>query len=243
MAIILKRNAEIRDYKIQLENMLNDVNENINNPDYTYYELESLNNSFEKFANIMRPSLNELVKTELLQELENQVDYANKNEEFEEMDSYSFGQKIFQDRVDGEKIFQDHVKGLSLYEGYYIHTTDNENALKGVEYHGGDLYEYVSEAAKEDFENLNKIPNESEKFAAYRQYAIPEVFTEYAKDVESSEYDENYFIDVDNITLADVMVIHNAISDELGEERIYSKEEILKELKKDDMDLENDIDM
>ena len=45
MAIILKRNAEIRDYKIKLENMLNNVNESINNPDYTYYELESLNNS------------------------------------------------------------------------------------------------------------------------------------------------------------------------------------------------------
>lgn len=233
MAIILKRNAEIRDYKIKLENMLNDVNESINNPDYTYYELESLNNSFEEFANIMRPSLDELVKSELLVELEKQVDYAKSNEEFEEMDSYSFGQKIF----------QDHVEVLSLYEGYYTHATDNENALKGVEYHGGDLYEYVSKEAKEDFKNLNKIPNESEKFAAYMQYAIPEVFTEYAKDVASLEYDENYFIDVDNITLADVMVIHNAISDELGEERIYSKEEILKELKKDDMDLENDIDI
>lgn len=214
MAIILKRNAEIRDYKIKLENMLNDVNESINNPDYTYYELESLNNSFEEFANIMRPSLDELVKSELLVELEKQVDYAKSNEEFEEMDSYSFGQKIF----------QDHVEVLSLYEG-------------------GDLYEYVSKEAKEDFENLNKIPNESEKFAAYMQYAIPEVFTEYAKDVASLEYDDNYEIDVDNITLADVMVIHNAISDEFGEERIYSKEEILKELNKDDMDLKNDIDM
>lgn len=233
MAIILKRNAEIRDYKIQLENMLNDVNENIDNPDYTYYELESLNNKFEEFANIMRPSLNELVKTELLQELENQVDYANRTGVFEEMDSYSFG----------EKIFQDHVKVLSLYERYYIHAIDNENALKGVEYHGGDLYKYVSEAAKKNFENLNKIPNESEKFAAYMKYAIPDVLTDYAKEVDMSEYDDNYEIDVNNITLADVMAIHNAISDELGEERIYSKEEILKELNKDDMNLEEDIDM
>ena len=75
------------------------------------------------------------------------------------------------------------------------------------------------------------------------QYAIPEVLTDYVKEVDMSEYDDNYEIDVDNITLADVMVIHNAISDEFGEERIYSKEEILKELNKDDMDLKNDIDM
>ena len=233
MAIILKRNAEIRDYKIKLENMLNDVNESINNPDYTYYELESLNNSFEEFANIMRPSLDELVKTELLTELEKQVDYAKDNEEFEEMDSYSFGQKIF----------QDHVKGLSLYEGYYLHTADNENALSGIEYNGGYLYENVYDSVKDYFNDINKIPNESEKFAAYMQYAIPEVLTDYVKEVDMSEYDDNYEIDVDNITLADVMVIHNAISDEFGEERIYSKEEILKELNKDDMDLKNDIDM
>lgn len=233
MAIILKRNAEIRDYKIKLENMLNDVNESINNPDYTYYELESLNNSFEEFANIMRPSLDELVKSELLQELEKQVDYANDNENFEEMDSYSFGQKIY----------QDHVEGLSLYEGYYMHTTDNENALKGVEYNGGYLYENVYDSVEDYFNDINKIPNKSEKFAAYMKYAIPEVLTDYAKEVDMSEYDDNYEIDVDNITLADVMVIHNAISDEFGEERIYSKKEILKELNKDDMDLKNDIDI
>lgn len=233
MAIILKRNAELRDYKIKLENMLNDVNESINNPDYTYYELESLNNSFEEFANIMRPSLDELVKSELLVELEKQVDYAKDNEEFEEMDSYSFGQKIF----------QDHVKGLSLYEGYYLNTADNENALSGIEYNGGYLYENVYDSVEDYFNDINKIPNESEKFAAYMQYAIPEVLTDYVKEVDMSEYDDNYEIDVDNITLADVMVIHNAISDEFGEERIYSKEEILKELNKDDMDLKNDIDM
>lgn len=78
MSTILRRNADIRDYKMRLESMLNEVNENINNPDYN---LESLNNRFEEFANIMRPSLDELVKTELLSELEKQVDYAKDNEE------------------------------------------------------------------------------------------------------------------------------------------------------------------
>ena len=230
MAKILRRNADIKDYKMRLESMLKDVNDNIDTPDYN---LEILNNRFEEFANIMRPSLDELVKTELLEELEKQVDYAKENEEFEEMDSYSFGQKIF----------QDHVEDLSLYQGYYTYTVDNENALKGITYHGGELYNRVSELAEDYFTDINKIPNETEKFAAYMDYAIAEVFTDYAKEVDMSEYDDNYEIDEDNITLADVMAIHNAISDELGEERTYNKEDILQELNKDNKDLDEDIDI
>ncbi len=229
MSTILRRNADIRDYKTRLESMLNEVNENINNPDYN---LESLNNRFEEFANIMRPSLAELVKTELLSELEKQVDYAKDNEEFEEMDSYSFGQKIF----------QDHVEDLSLYQGYYTYTVDNENALKGIEYNGGELYESVSESVEDYFNDINKMPNETEKFAAYMEYGITDVFVDYAKYVDMSEYAENYDIDFDNITLADVMAIHNAISDELNIERKYSKEDILKELD-NDMNEDKDLDM
>lgn len=39
------------------------------------------------------------------------------------------------------------------------------------------------------------------------------------------------------------MAIHNAISDELGEERTYNKEDILQELNKDNKDLDEDIDI
>lgn len=229
MAKILKRNADIREYKITLEQRLEQIKENIDNPDF---DLEGLNNRLEEFANWMRPDLDELVKSELLEELEKQVDYAKDNEEFEVMDSYSFGQKVF----------DDHVNDLSLYQGYYMYTLDNENALKGIEYHGGDLYRDVSDSVDEYFSDINTIPNESEKFAVYMNYGMASVFESYAKEIDMSDYKRGYQVDTDNITLGDVMAIHNAISKDLEVEPIYSKEDILKELD-NDMDKDKDLDI
>lgn len=229
MAKILKRNADIREYKITLEQRLEQIKDNIDNPDF---DLEGFNNRLEEFANWMRPDLDELVKTELLEELEKQVDYAKDNEEFEVMDSYSFGQKVF----------DDHVNDLSLYQGYYMYTLDNENALKGIEYHGGDLYRDVSDSVDEYFSDINTIPNESEKFAAYMESGMASVFESYAKEIDMSDYKRGYQVDTDNITLGDVMAIHNAISKDLEVEPIYSKEDILKELD-NDMDKDKDLDI
>jgi hypothetical protein len=229
MTKILKRNADIREYKITLEQRLEQIKENIDNPDF---DLEGFNNRLEEFANWMRPDLDELVKSELLEELEKQVDYAKDNEEFEIMDSYSFGQKVF----------DDHVNDLSLYQGYYMYTLDNENALKGIDYHGGDLYRDVSDSVDEYFSDINTIPNESEKFAVYMNYGMASVFESYAKEIDMSDYKRGYQVDTDNITLGDVMAIHNAISKDLEVEPIYSKEDILKELD-NDMDKDKDLDI
>lgn len=229
MAKILKRNADIREYKITLEQRLEQIKDNIDNPDF---DLEGFNNRLEEFANWMRPDLDELVKSELLEELEKQVDYAKDNEEFEIMDSYSFGQKVF----------DDHVNDLSLYQGYYMYTLDNENALKGIDYHGGDLYRDVSDSVDEYFSDINTIPNESEKFAVYMNYGMVSVFESYAKEIDMSDYKRGYQVDTDNITLGDVMAIHNAISKDLEVEPIYSKEDILKELD-NDMDKDKDLDI
>lgn len=229
MTKILKRNADIREYKITLEQRLEKIKENIDNPDFN---LEEFNNRLEEFANWMRPDLDELVKSELLEELEKQVDYAKDNEEFEVMDSYSFGQKVF----------DDHVNDLSLYQGYYMYTLDNENALKGIDYHGGDLYRDVSDSVDEYFSDINTIPNESEKFAVYMNYGMASVFESYAKEIDMSDYKRGYQVDTDNITLGDVMAIHNTISKDLEVEPIYSKEDILKELD-NDMDKDKDLDI
>lgn len=229
MTKILKRNADIREYKITLEQRLEQIKENIDNPDF---DLEGFNNRLEEFANWMRPDLDELVKSELLKELEKQVDYAKDNEEFEIMDSYSFGQKVF----------DDHVNDLSLYQGYYMYTLDNENALKGIDYHGGNLYRDVSDSVDEYFSDINTIPNESEKFAVYMNYGMASVFESYAKEIDMSDYKRGYQVDTDNITLGDVMAIHNAISKDLEVEPIYSKEDILKELD-NDMDKDKDLDI
>ena len=229
MTKILKRNADIREYKITLEQRLEQIKENIDNPDF---DLEGFNNRLEEFANWMRPDLDELVKSELLEELEKQVDYAKDNEEFEIMDSYSFGQKVF----------DDHVNDLSLYQGYYMYTLDNENTIKGIEYHGGDLYRDVSDSVDEYFSDINTIPNESEKFAVYMNYGMASVFESYAKEIDMSDYKRGYQVDTDNITLGDVMAIHNAISKDLEVEPIYSKEDILKELD-NDMDKDKDLDI
>lgn len=229
MTKILKRNADIREYKITLEQRLEQIKENIDNPDF---DLEGFNNRLEEFANWMRPDLDELVKSELLEELEKQVDYAKDNEEFEVMDSYSFGQKVF----------DDHVNDLSLYQGYYMYTLGNENALKGIDYHGGDLYRDVSDSVDEYFSDINTIPNESEKFAVYMNYGMASVFESYAKEIDMSDYKRGYQVDTDNITLGDVMAIHNAISKDLEVEPIYSKEDILKELD-NDIDKDKDLDI
>lgn len=57
-----------------------------------------------------------------------------------------------------------------------------------------------------------------------------------------SDYKRGYQVDTDNITLGDVMAIHNAISKDLEVEPIYSKEDIIKELD-NDMDKDKDLDI
>ena len=84
--------------------------------------------------------------------------------------------------------------------------------------------------------------NDSEKFAAYMEYGMASVFDSYAKEIDMSDYKRGYQVDTDNITLGDVMAIHNAISKDLEVEPIYSKDDILKELD-NNMDEDKDLDI
>lgn len=74
----------------------------------------------------------------------------------------------------------------------------------------------------------------------YMRFGITEILTNYLKEIDMSTYNiSNYEINTDNISLGDMMVFHNAISDNLDVERIYSKNDVLKEFNcKQNMELD-----
>lgn len=74
----------------------------------------------------------------------------------------------------------------------------------------------------------------------YMRFGITETLTNYLKEIDMSTYNiSNYEINTDNISLGDMMVFHNAISDNLDVERIYSKNDVLKEFNcKQNMELD-----
>ena len=83
----------------------------------------------------------------------------------------------------------------------------------------------------------NRPLTDSEEFGIIMEKAFTEVITSKVEEINSefdfTELDENledYQIDSDNLKLGDIKLIYNNIAEEIGEEPIYSNEEIVKNI-------------
>ena len=198
--------------------------------------LEELNDKFIKMGMDNRPTLDELAKTEILNEISYQIDeeYSSYNKTKEsgyEINAYDFGLALY----------SDHLSQESLAGGYYMWNIDNERALEAVKYHDDNLYESVlydvTESLSEAQNYQNRPLTDSEEFGIIMEKAFPEVITSKVEEI-NSEFDfaeldedlEDYQIDEDNLKLGDVKLIYNNIAEEIGEEPRFSNEEIAKDI-------------
>lgn len=198
--------------------------------------LEELNDKFIKMGMDNRPTLDELAKTEILNEISYQIneEYSSYNKTKEsgyEISAYDFGLALY----------SDHLSQESLAGGYYMWNIDNERALEAVKYHDDNLYESVlydvTESLGEAQNYKNRPLTDSEEFGIIMEKAFTEVITSKVEEI-NSEFDfaeldedlEDYQIDEDDLKLGDVKLIYNNIAEEIGEEPIYSNEEIAKDI-------------
>lgn len=198
--------------------------------------LEELNDKFIKMGMDNRPTLDELAKTEILNEISYQIneEYSSYNKTKEsgyEISAYDFGLALY----------SDHLSQESLAGGYYMWNIDNERALEAVKYHDDNLYESVlydvTESLGEAQNYKNRPLTDSEEFGIIMEKAFTEVITSKVEEI-NSEFDfaeldedlEDYQIDEDDLKLGDVKLIYNNIAEEIGEEPIYSNEKIAKDI-------------
>ena len=138
-------------------------------------------------------------------------------------------------------MYCDHLSEESLAGAYYMWNIDNERALEAVKYHDDNLYESVlydvTESLSEAQNYQNRPLTDSEEFGIIMEKAFIEVVGSKVEEINSefdfAELDENledYEIDSDDLKLGDIKLIYNNIAEEIGEEPIYSNEEIAKDI-------------
>ena len=237
MATILKKEVTLESIEEQIKRLQSFVDSRKKDlEEGREINLEELNDNFIEMGMNNRPSLDELAKTEILNEISYQIDkeyssYNQTKENGNEISAYEFGLALY----------CDHLKEESLVGGYYMWNIDNERALEAVKHHDDNLYESVlydvTESLGEAQNYQNRPLTDSEEFGIIMEKAFPEVITSKVEEI-NSEFDfaelnedlENYQIDEDDLKLGDVKLIYNNIAEEIGEEPIYSNEEIAKDI-------------
>lgn len=237
MATILKKEVTLKSIEEQIKRLQSFVDSRKKDlEEGREINLEELNDKFIEIGMNNRPSLDEIAKTEILNEISYQIseEYSSFNKTKEngnEISAYDFGLALY----------SDHLSNESLVGGYYMWNIDNERALEAVKHHDDNLYESVlydvTESLSEAQNYQNRPLTDSEEFGIIMEKAFTEVITSKVEEINSefdfAELDENledYEIDTDNLKLGDVKLIYNNIAEELGEELVYSNEEIAKDI-------------
>ena len=237
MATILKKDVTLESIEEQIKRLQSFVDSRKKDlEEGREINLEEINDKFIEMGMNNRPSLDEIAKTEILNEISYQIDeeyssYNQTREKGNEISAYDFGLALY----------SDHLSNESLVGGYYMWNIDNERALEAVKHHDDNLYESVlydvTESLSEAQNYQNRPLTDSEEFGIIMEKAFTEVITSKVEEINSefdfSELDEkleDYEIDTDNLKLGDVKLIYNNIAEEIGEELVYSNEEIAKDI-------------
>lgn len=246
MAVILKKDVTLETMEKQIERLqswLESRKEDV--AQGREVNLEEFNDKFIEMGMENRPNLEELAKSELLNELseqiENEYSFLNKSlENGNEIGAYDFAYSVFEEHQEKESLMDGY--------GYYMYTVDNERALEAIQYHDDDLYEAIvdrfEEYKAEAVERNGKALTMSQEFAIVMQTAFAEVITEKIENIKDEisydleEVNENfdeleYEIDPDNLKLGDVKYLYNKIAEDIDEEPLYSKEEIVNDILKE----------
>lgn len=223
MSKILKDDVTADSFKTKVEAILERLEAYKDKPEFN---LEVLNNDLEKIALSNRPSLDELIKRDMLEELSYQIDdpQSSFNQSTQEtFKTFDISDMMFSDKME---------KGSKTQ--YYMMDVDNENALTGIKYQEGDTFDKVYDRVAE---SMRYVPDDVEitpklEFTQYMKYGYDEVFDTLALDneFEFSHVLEDYTIDRGNINRGDLKIIYNNLAEELGHDEYYPESEIANDI-------------
>ena len=192
-------------------------------------EISRVNDDMIEMGMRNRPDLEELVKRELLTLIPEQIE--NEFSQIHQCLISEYDTAAWYDIAD--MIYEQHLQDNSLAYGYFTWNSNNEKALMAIRWHKCEYWNAVYDQVMDDAKYYWEKWDESFEFGAYMKRGFAKFFEDYASNFQCDldELKEGYEIDVEALSLGDIMFIHNKLSEELKSEKKYSDEEILENLK------------
>lgn len=195
-------------------------------------EISKINDDIVEMGMMNMPDLEELVKRELLELIPEQIE-----NEFSMIHQCLISEGDTAAWYDvADSIYDQHLADKSLAYGYFTWNANNEKALMAIRWHKCEYWNAVYDEVMDDAKYNADSWDESFEFGAYMKRGFAKFFENYASNFQCDldELKEGYEMDVEALSLGDIMFIHNKLSEELGAEKKYSNEEILENLKEDE---------
>ena len=192
-------------------------------------EISRINDDRVEIGMMNRPDLEELVKRELLELIPTQIE-----NEFSMIHQCLISEDDTAPWYDiADSIYEQHLSDNSLAYGYFTWNANNEKALMSIRWHKCEYWNAVYDEVLDDAKYNADNWDESFEFGAWMRRGFAKFFEDYASNFQCDldELKEGYEIDVEALSLGDIMFIHNKLSEELKSEKKYSDEEILENLK------------
>lgn len=192
-------------------------------------EISRINDDIVELGIQNRPDLEELVKRELLELIPEQIE-----NEFSKIHQCLISEDDTAPWYDiADSIYDQHLQDNSLSYGYFTWNANNEKALMSIRWHKCEYWNAVYDEVLDDAKYNADNWDESFEFGAWMRRGFAKFFEDYASNFQCDldELKEGYEIDVEALSLGDIMFIHNKLSEELKSEKKYSDEEILENLK------------
>lgn len=192
-------------------------------------EISRINDDIVELGIQNRPDLEELVKRELLELIPEQIE-----NEFSKIHQCLISEDDTAPWYDiADSIYEQHLQDNSLSYGYFTWNANNEKALMAIRWHKCEYYNYVYEAVLNDAKFYSDEWDENFELGAWMRHGFSKFFEDYASkfQCELDGIKEGYEIDIEALSLGDIMFIHNKLSEELKAEKKYSDKEILENLK------------
>lgn len=192
-------------------------------------EISRINDDIVELGIQNRPDLEELVKRELLELIPEQIE-----NEFSKIHQCLISEDDTAPWYDiADSIYDQHLQDNSLSYGYFTWNANNEKALMAIRWHKCEYYNYVYEAVLNDAKFYSDEWDENFELGAWMRHGFSKFFEDYASkfQCELDELKKGHEIDIEALSLGDIMFIHNKLSEELKAEKKYSDKEILENLK------------
>lgn len=192
-------------------------------------EISRINDDIVELGIQNRPDLEELVKRELLELIPSQLE-----DKFSQIYQHLVSENDTASWYDiADSIYDQHLQDNSLSYGYFTWNANNEKALMAIRWHKDKYYNYVYEAVLNDAKFYSDEWDENFELGAWMRHGFSKFFEDYASkfQCELDELKKGHEIDIEALSLGDIMFIHNKLSEELKAEKKYSDKEILENLK------------
>ena len=186
-------------------------------------DLEEINDMFIEIGLENRPSLEDLTKKEILEEISYQIEEKNSSSGYNQLKLKGYEVNTW---------FLAMEISSDFYKRERFDVAEIEKILSGIKYHDDEFYKKIIHDVTE---NLLEEQDKTEEFRIIMQKSTIEIVDSTFKNLKYSikELDDklkDYEIDTDDLKLGDIKFIYNNLATELGEEQKYTKDEIVKDI-------------